>query len=199
MGRTMLAKLVYMSDVEALRYLRKPLSSFRYKYDQQGPFDAEQFYPALDDLKGRGLVVEEEVLLRSGNVKKSILDVPGSVPVAFDFTPAESRIIAWNFTEYNHRDLTRFLADIVYQTPPMVNAEEGALLDMSVLTREDLYAGIDFDVVLASESELLRGDYKTAYGFFSELLDKDTPHSPVTDQGVDRTPLQRQDNPREPS
>ena len=179
-GRTKLAKLIYMSDLEARRYVKKPISTFTYVFDNHGPFDSEGFYQAIDELSSIGLILEQEIPLVSDRIKKSITDVPDSAPVPFDFTPAETRILSWTFQEYHSKNLSEFLEDIVYQTPPMKSAERGQALDMSVVEDDHQFQGIDFNVVLQSETEIARGDFKTADEFFSELRDKYTSHSTVT-------------------
>src|SRR6187399_3323159 len=59
-GRAQLLKLVYLADIEARRYLGRPLTSLRYSWQPGGPSD-KAFDRHLEVLRADGSIIDEPV------------------------------------------------------------------------------------------------------------------------------------------
>ncbi|HEY2861583.1 MAG TPA: hypothetical protein VGJ21_24455 [Terracidiphilus sp.] len=61
-GHTKVAKFAYLTDLEARRYLGRPISRFRYKLDH-GPFPGQPFFGARDELIQQGFATNCAMML----------------------------------------------------------------------------------------------------------------------------------------
>ena len=180
LARIMLAKLAYMADLNAHKYLGRPISELQYVYDVFGPYDSEGFYPAIQDLKDRSLIQEQAVPSHFGDMLNIIEDEPRQT--TFSFSPAEKRILSWNLREYGDQELLKFLHNVVYNTPPLEKGTRGNPLEMYVVEDDEKdYLHIDFDTVLQSEAEIANGEYETADVFFDQLQCHYSPDRPLSD------------------
>src|SRR5262249_59025770 len=59
-GRTQIVKFLYLADLEAHRYLGRPISDLVYHWDEHGPFD-RRVLDSLDYLRNHGFIEEEQV------------------------------------------------------------------------------------------------------------------------------------------
>lgn len=174
-GRTRLAKLLYLADLEARRYLGQPLTRFVYRKLDYGPFDP-QFYQVLDFLKERGEVREDVHELPEGCVYRY-----HAVALArpHPFGRAEEAILTHilsTFTSFEGRDLEDFL-DVVYETRPMRSVEgspHGTSLPMEEVDNEARIAlgGVSLEDALLAEEEARQGKTVRWEDLRSELLDR---------------------------
>jgi len=171
-GRTMVLKLVYIADLESRRYRGRPISDLKYVLHQHGPFDP-RIYRALDGLKERGEVREEQVFYPSGLGYRYHSVHPGRTHA---FTNAEESILSFVLRSYTDKRLADIL-DVVYDTKPMKSAggqPHGTPLPMHVVDGEMRLAlsGIDLESALAGEEDVRQGRTVSWQNLKSELSDR---------------------------
>jgi hypothetical protein len=130
LGRTRLMKLLYLADYEARRFMGRPLSDITYVWHHYGPYD-----PAVErtvaTLKARDVVTEERVIYPNGHA--GYLYSAGPAPFkAYSFSPAEEAILDYVCRQYSRVQLKELLEDIVYQTEPMLKAQERGERDLDM-------------------------------------------------------------------
>lgn len=169
-GRTKLQKLAYLADLEARRYLGKPITTFEYTWWNHGPFD-DGLYAAIEELKRHGLASEVEIPWPS-YLEHRLVDAGKAVP--FTFTATESEVLSFVAEKYLHSPLARLLYEVVYETRPMKEvARKGDRLPMELVDNEGRNElGFDLEAVLEAERELEDGRFKTASALFDELRRK---------------------------
>ena len=169
-GRVKLAKFAYLADLEARRYLGKPITGFRYVYDQHGPFDAKPFYAALDELTDQGFVTTSQVPC-GPYVGYEIR--PTARVVEYDFDLAESEVLSFVARTYLTTDARELCEDVVYQTPPMQEAKPGKPLPMERMNRK-IGDGHAFDLhrMLAGEASAEAGRTRPLGDALDELRDR---------------------------
>jgi hypothetical protein len=64
-GRTQIVKYLYLADLEARRYLGRPVSSLRWKKHNFGPFDA-RVLQAVEQLEKEGAIQAQQVSYPNG-------------------------------------------------------------------------------------------------------------------------------------
>lgn len=126
-GHATLAKFAYLADLEARRYLGKPVSEFRYVFAPQGPFDSIGFSSALGELRSQGLATENQIPC-GPYVAFEVL--PTNRALEFDFSAPEAEVLRYVATTFLSRSARDLIDDIVYRTEPMVDAEPGQPLAM---------------------------------------------------------------------
>ena len=126
-GHTKLAKFAYLADLEARRYLGKPISQLSYVFAQHGPFDPSGFFGALTELKSQGFVTENQIPCGQ-YVGFEVL--PTERAVEFDFSTAESEVLRYVATTFLAKTARDLCDDIVYKTEPMMDAVPGQPLPM---------------------------------------------------------------------
>ncbi len=176
-GRTRLAKLAYLADLEARRYLGRPLTSLVYRLDYHGPFDAG-IYAHLDVLRERGEIREE--VLQTSEGRPYFRYTTGNPLRAHRFTPAEEAILAHVVGLYADTRLQDLLDDVVYETAPFLRVQgqpNGTVVPMELVDNEarDRLGGIDLDGVLRGEEEARLGKTVPWERVRRELLDRDQP------------------------
>jgi hypothetical protein len=154
-GRVILAKLVYMADLEARGWLGHPLSSLEYKRDHGGPYDRafEEHAKHVVDLVR---MTWEPVI----DYNVCTHEAMGRLP-KLSFAPEELLVIDRTLAQYGAMSRREILEDVVYQTGPMkraAQAELGAPLDMEpenfALKRK---YGLDFRQVAESLDDIKAG------------------------------------------
>ncbi|MCI0589798.1 MAG: SocA family protein [Planctomycetes bacterium] len=178
-GRTRLAKLVYMADLEARRYLGHPISTLRYRVDHFGPFDA-RIFKELDALKARGEVFEDRIQTSEG---APWYKYRARTARAHAFTRGEEAILTHVLTRYGEKDLRDFLDDVIYATTPFVRVRRkprGTPLPMESVDNEAKrrLGGIDLERVLLAEEEARAGKTIRLEEVRRELLGPDTAERP---------------------
>jgi len=165
--RKRLVKLVYMADIISRQFLGRPISTFAYRLDKFGPYD-----PAIEDavaeLVAAGLARED--VTWEDNINWKRLRDSGR-PIAFDFTPGESEILAYTAKNYLNMPMPELLDDVVYETSPMKEAEVfRAPLRMELVDNEGRKAvGFDLEAVIRAERQAEAGNHATLGAFLDGL------------------------------
>lgn len=174
-GRTRLAKLVYMADLEARRYLGHPVSTLRYRVDNFGPFDAKLF-KELEILKDRGEVFEERIQTSEG---KPWYRYRSRTVRSHSFTRGEEAILTYIVSQYGEKNLRDFLDDVIYATTPFVRVMKkarGTPIPMEIIDNEarERLGGVDLEKVLLAEEEARAGKTTPLEAVRRELLGRDS-------------------------
>ena len=166
-GHTKLAKFIYLADLEARKYLGRPISTFVYVYDQHGPFDSRRFFRALNELKRLDLATDNEV--PCGHYRGFEM-FPTSRVVDFDFTLAEAEVLKYVAETYFSKTARDLCDDVVYKTEPMIGAKVGRPLPMDKVNR-DPKDRLSFNVerMLAGEASAASGRTRPLAEVMDEL------------------------------
>jgi hypothetical protein len=158
-GRTQLVKFMYLADLESRRLRGQPITDLRYIWYIHGPFD-KRIYDTLDDLRERGYVREIERRFASGDKAYAYHLVK---PIAATLHRHDRAIAEYVEKTFGKTRLRSLLDDVVYQTAPMIDAEERKAfkkpLRMSLADNENK---IDLDR-LARSVEQLKGGGGTSF------------------------------------
>jgi hypothetical protein len=166
-GRTKLANYAYLADLEARKYLGRPISAFRYRFDSHGPFDARAFCAATREMEQAGLATESEVGV--GDYIEHRL-MPTSRGIEYGFTLAEAKVLDYVVQTYLSTNAREICVDIVYQTEPMMKAKRGQLVPMSIVDRvPGKNLGFDLERMLAGEADAKAGRTRPLDAVVSEL------------------------------
>lgn len=159
LGRTQLVKLMYLADHEARRYLGVPLSTFVWSRQPRGPF-TEEFYAVKASLTAKDQIKEIEDVTAFGNPWYQYVD--GGGHATFDFTPEESRILAYVVRVFGKKSREEILED-VYSTQPFLNVQDAPRdtpLPMDIVNNERSSAmgGISVAAVIEGERRIRAGE-----------------------------------------
>lgn len=124
--RTTLVKLAYLTDLISSEWNGTQLSTFRYRFDNHGPYDADIVRTA-EELKRSGVVQRSvrEAYLGSSEYRYSTEVSPSELPLgATDWAVIDAVASRWG-----HLSLTE-IKEVVYMTPPMRAALRGQFLDL---------------------------------------------------------------------
>lgn len=164
-GRVKLAKYAYLADCEAHRYLGRPVSEFRYRFDKFGPFD-QAFLEAKDELVRAGYATETRT--RIGPYDGYDYR-PTPTSVEYEFTQPEAEILRYVAVTYLNESAIGLCEDVVYKTPPMVGAKVGERLKMDKMQEEKDPLGFDLERLLAAEASVKAGRYRPLTDAMDEL------------------------------
>jgi hypothetical protein len=166
-GHTKLAKFAYLADLEAWKYLGRPISQFAYFFDQHGPFDSDGFFGALEELKSGGFVTENQIPCGQ-YVGYEML--PTGRAAEFDFSPVEAEVLRYVATTYFSKTARDLCDDIVYKTKPMMEAQPGKPLPMEKADRH-LKERLSFRLerMLEGEASVAAGRMRPWAGLMDEL------------------------------
>lgn len=165
-GHTKLAKYAYLADLEARKYLGRPISSFKYFFDRHGPFDSGGFFAALEELKTLGFVTESEI--PCGQYAGFEM-LPTSLATEFDFSRAEAEVLGYVAATYLSKTARDLCDDIVYKTEPMLKAKAGRALPMDMVNRvRGDQLGFNLERMLAGEASVAAGRTRP----LAELMDE---------------------------
>jgi hypothetical protein len=166
-GHIKLAKFAYLADLEARKYLARPISQFRYIRDQHGPFDARAFFSARDELVGRGFATETPV--ECGPYVEYQMHPTSRVP-EYDFSVPESEVLSYVALTYMSKTARDLCEDIVYRTPPMQNLKLGDEVPMDKLDGESRdKLGFSLERMLAGEASAEAGRVRPMAEVVNEL------------------------------
>lgn len=158
-SKTYLAKLVYLCDLHSREFRGEPITELKYTWHYYGPWDGS-LDRILLDLATREVIRCELV---------QMLDYTGCIfhngPTKLEssLSSAERRVAEFVIGKYASRSLRSLLDDVVYQTPPMREAQRkgsrGARLRMSQMDnkRAGQYVPFTFDEI----AEALEDDSET--------------------------------------
>ena len=161
LGRTKLVKLVYLADLEARRFMSRPITTFDYVRHHFGPWD-KTFFDTWTELTDGGYAQESSVFWSFEKVEKRLQN--GS-PMAIDLSLADKAVLEFVAKKYIQAELDDVLR-VVYMSPPMKGANKGDRLSFAEV---DGIANVGFDLeqVVETEAKVLAGDYITADEWFS--------------------------------
>lgn len=166
-GRTKLAKYAYLADLEARKYLGRPISVFRYIFDRHGPFDARGFFAAKEELQQAGLAIESQVTI--GPYVEHCLQ-PTNRALEYTFSLAEARVLDYVTRTYLSTNARELCDEVVYKTEPMQKAKPGKPLPMSQMNRTPGdRLGFDLERMLAGEDSAEAGRVRSLHDVVDEL------------------------------
>jgi len=160
-GRAQLLKLVYLADVEARRYLGRPLTSLRYTWQPGGPSD-KAFDRHLEVLRTEGSIIDEPVAWRA-SVSAPLYAFIGPLE-ATPFTRGEEAVLSYITRSYADTKLGALIDEMIEASEPMRLARRaarpGARLAMSTEDNKDReeYGGVDLERLLESEARMRAGE-----------------------------------------
>jgi len=159
-GRAQLLKLVYLADVEARRYLGRPLTSLRYTWQPGGPSD-KALDRHLERLRAEGNIIDEPVAWRA-SVSAPLYAFIGPL-AATPFTRGEEAVLSYITRSYADSKLGALIDEMIEATEPMRLARRaarpGARLAMSTennKAREE-YGDVDLERFLESVAQIREG------------------------------------------
>jgi hypothetical protein len=158
-GRTKLAWLIYLADLEARRYVGRPITDLRYRLSLQGPSDAV-LGRCLDRLIDAEEISEHEVRRARGH--GIVLRVVASLR-PHPFTPGEETLLTYVLNAFGEMQPPEQLFDVVLASAPIRRSAKRALgteLPMECVDNEariDL-GGVDLERLLLAEDQARRGD-----------------------------------------
>jgi hypothetical protein len=165
-GRIKLVKLAYLADCETQRYLGHPVTGFRYRYDNHGPFD-RAFYQAKDELVDAGHATEGQEQV---GPYASYVYQPTDKALEYGFSQPEAEILSYVAATYAGQTARSLCDDIVYQTPPMKAAKVGEQLDLTKMQRKKPDPlGFNLERMLAGEASAREGRYRPLREAVDEL------------------------------
>jgi uncharacterized phage-associated protein len=162
-GRTQVVKFLYLADLEARRYLGKPITNLDYIWWDFGPFDSS-ILSQLDELCRSGFLEGEQVCYHTGKVGWRYRATTKRLEESF---PKEvSAILEFIASHYGTTSLQNLLDDVVYQTTPMVDAKKregfGCRLRMNLVDNEArAVPGLELEKVVRAIEQLDRGQGKS--------------------------------------
>lgn len=171
LGRTHLFKLIYLADYHSHRLFGKPISTFNYKWYQNGPFNST-FYNYIKELEGK-YIREESIDFPScrGYVYHNM---PKRMRYS-DISEREFYILDYVINTYGKVKLQTLLDEIVYKTEPMEELIKkkayGKSLKMKIVDNLDkeTYEGLNPEDIIAGEKALQQGKVRPLEEVFSAL------------------------------
>jgi len=162
--RLRLVKLAYMSDVLGREYLGCPITDFAYYRYTNGPYD-DAVIVAIKELVDAGLATNGSEWNEGGVTRR--LKSTG-VPIAFEFSVAEMEILKYVTDAYLRMDISEFVEQVVYLTPPMVELLTARPKDKKPLNMGQLdhagtkqVGGFHLEAILRAEDAIRAGQFVT--------------------------------------
>lgn len=170
LGRTHLIKLIYLADYHSRRLFGKPVSTFNYYYDKQGPFDKE-LYSCIECLKN--YIREDEI---NFPCYKGYLfhNLPKKMEYA-QLTHYDTYILDYVINTYGKTNLQSLLEDVVYKTEPMLEVVKKrafkSKLPMDIIDNLDKkhYEGLSPENMVDSEKAIFEGKTQSLEEVLSAL------------------------------
>lgn len=172
LGRTHLIKLIYLADYHSRRLFGKPVSTFNYCYDKQGPFDKE-LYSCIECLKN--YIREDEI---NFPYYKGYLFQ--NLPKKMEYTQLthyDTFILDYVIHTYGKSNLQSLLEDVVYKTEPMLEVVKKrafkSKLPMDIIDNLDRkhYDGLSPENMVDSEKAIFEGKTQSLEAVLSALQD----------------------------
>ena len=161
LARTKLVKLVYLADLEARRFMERPITRFNYVWHHFGPWD-RAFFDTFSELIDAGYARNQPVYWSMDRVEKRLQN---GNPMRLALPPADKAILEFVARRYITASLEEVL-DVVYKSQPMKEAQQGDLLSFDGVNGTGRSVGFDLEEVMATEAAMLAGQYKTADEWF---------------------------------
>ncbi len=171
LGRTHLFKLIYLADYHSHRLFGKSISTFNYRWYQNGPFNST-FYDYVKYLKGK-------------YIKEESVDFPSYRGYVYHNMPKQMRysniserefyLLEYVINTYGKVRLQTLLDEIVYKTEPMEKLMKkkayGKSLKMKIVDNLDkeTYEGLNPEDIIAGEKALQQGKVRPLEEVFNAL------------------------------
>ncbi|MCL6596088.1 MAG: SocA family protein [Firmicutes bacterium] len=132
--KTQLVKFLYLIDLEWVKATGVSLTGLRWRYHYYGPWD-DAIDGVLLEMEREGeLVVREGI--RPDGLPYRVYDATGTTPG--DNLSAAERLVSDHICRtYRRFRVRQLLDDVVYETPPMLNANKGEELNLTLAHRYD--------------------------------------------------------------
>lgn len=167
--RTQIVEFLYLADMEARRYLGKPISGLNYVWHDHGPFD-RSVLACLDKLEAQGKVRDNPANYSSAVIGHRYYSQQAPGPRSWQLP--EQTILDHVARTYGGMDLETLL-DEVHRTKPMADAKErGAFnqpLRMDMVNNEAVIPGLELPRVLGAIANLDAGQGKSHDAVFAGL------------------------------
>jgi hypothetical protein len=168
-GRTQIVKFLYLADLESRRCLGRPLTDLKYIWGDFGPFD-QRIYDCLDQLRKSGKVTEEQYPSSYGGTAYCYRTCAGQPQEPA--TKVVALILEKVVTDIQGVPLRNLLDDVVYQTKPMLDANNrgarGQPLRMELVDNELVIPGLSVERAWEGLHQLEAGQSRP----LSEILAK---------------------------
>jgi hypothetical protein len=162
--RLRLMKMAYMTDVLAREFLSGPITGFNYYRYRLGPYD-KAIIEAIDELVAAELAEVKIEWGEDGDIKRL---VGRGAPITFEFSAGELEVMKYVADNYMAMEMRELLHDVVYLTPPMLEARDRDANDKVLLNMDQLNGtgrekvGFRLDDVLRAEQAIRAGRFVTA-------------------------------------
>lgn len=172
LGRTHLLKMVYLADYHSHRLFGKSISTFKYIWWKEGPFD-RTFYDCISSIKG-SYIEEESIHYPSGNHVYMYRNIPTSMKYD-DISEPEFYVLQYIIESYGKVDLQTLLDEVVYETEPMKELIKkrayGKKIPMEIVDNVDkkLYEGLNPEDIIAGKKAVQEGRVRPLEEVFSAL------------------------------
>ena len=171
LGRTHLIKLIYLTDYHSHKLFAKSISTFKYSWNNNGPFD-KSFYISIKVLVDK-YINEEEVRLPSC---KGYVYHDTHNRVNFDkISNKESYLLEYVISNYGTTKLQVLLDDVVYKTEPMEKLIDegghGKTVPLEIVDCKDvdLYGGLNPEEIINGETAIQEGKVRPLEEVFGAL------------------------------
>ena len=136
--KTQLVKLLYLIDVESVKYVGQPLTDIRWKFHHYGPYD-EKLDGRLKNLKSHGIIsVETKSKKNNPDETYFLYTYTGNKNNQEDFVASQKQIVDTILKQFGSFTLNSLL-NYVYETKPMKIAKKGEYINLNkMLTSEKM-------------------------------------------------------------
>ena len=173
LGHTHLLKLVYLADYHFHKLTGKSISTFKYTWHQNGPFDSS-LYDDINSLK-KGKYIEEQAVYFPTCHGYVYHDVPHHM--AYDkLSTQDLYMLEYVIKTYGKVNLQTLLEEVVYKTEPMKELTKrnalGERLPMEIVDNKDkkeLYEGLSPEDIIEGEKAIKEGKARPLEEVFSAL------------------------------
>lgn len=173
LGRTHLLKLVYLADYHFHKLTGKSISTFKYMWHNNGPFDSS-FYDDIKNLKENTYIEEEEV--HFPNCCGYVFHDTSHHMTYDELSMQDFYMLEYVIKTYGKINLQTLLEDVVYKTEPMMELTSkkafGEYLSMEIVDnkdKEELYEGLDPEDIIEGAEAIKEGKARTLEEVFSAL------------------------------
>jgi uncharacterized phage-associated protein len=173
LGRTHLLKLVYLADYHFHKLTGKSISTFKYLWHNNGPFDSS-LYDDINNLKESTYIEEEEVHFPT--CRGYVFHNTSHQMIYNELSTQDIYMLEYAIRTYGKINLQTLLEDVVYKTEPMMELTSkkalGEYLPMEIVDnkdKEELYEGLDPEDIIEGAEAIKEGKAHTLEEVFSAL------------------------------
>jgi hypothetical protein len=132
--KTQLVKFLYLIDLEWVKATGAPLTGLSWRFHHHGPWD-DAIEAVLLDMKRAGALAARKGIRPDGAVYE--IYTANAITSDESLTAAEKLVVDHVCDTYRRLSVRRLLDDVVYETPPMLRANKGERLDLTLAGRYD--------------------------------------------------------------